>query len=45
MRDKHIVLSDDEYERLEEVRQEIYGSESVPFGEVVNRLLEESDHE
>lgn len=45
MRDRQIVLSDDEYERLVSARDDIYGTDSVPFGEVVGRLLEETGYE
>ena len=45
MRDNHIVLSDDELNRLSNYREKKFGSDSVPFGETVSKLLEEVEDE
>ena len=41
MRDNHIVLSDEELDELSNYRKKKFGSNSVPFGETVSKLLEE----
>ena len=38
-RRNHIVVSDDELERLEEVRDDVFKTDSAPYGEVIDLLL------
>ena len=40
MRDKRIAVSTAEKEKLDQVRQELFGTPSVPYGEVIERLAE-----
>ena len=44
VRDNHVVLSDDEHESLVEIRREVYKSDSVPMGEVIQFLIEEAGY-
>lgn len=37
-RDNSIALSDEELQQLKEVRLEIFGTDEVPYGVVVNQL-------
>ena len=39
-RDKKIRLSDEEHNRLSEYRQQRYGTDEVPFGVVVDDLID-----
>ena len=45
MRDNHVVLSDAELEKLNQARESMYGTDSVPYGEVVESLIEEAGYE
>lgn len=42
-RDKTVALSDNEKERLDGVRQEIYGTDEVPYGVVITDLIDYYD--
>lgn len=39
-RENAIVLSDDELTQLKETRQSMFGSEEVPYGVVVTKLID-----
>jgi len=39
-RDNTVVLSDDELEALKSVRREMFSSDEVPYGVVVNQLCD-----
>lgn len=41
MREQTIKVSDAEKESLDDVRKEIFGSDSVPYGEVIQELVEQ----
>lgn len=40
-RDKRIRVSEDEHELLSKTREQIYGTDEVPYGTVVQRLCED----
>jgi len=40
MRDNQIRLSDQEYSKLEDAKQAVFGTDEVPFGVVIGRLAE-----
>lgn len=40
-RDTTIALSEDEKESLDSVRDDIFGTDEVPYGTVVEHLIEE----
>lgn len=40
MRSNTIRVSDSEKEALDEARRQIFGSDSVPYGEVIKKLTE-----
>lgn len=40
-RENTIVLSDDELAQLQATRNEMFGSDEVPYGVVVNKLCED----
>jgi len=41
MRENTIKVSDSEKEALDDAREEIFGTQSVPYGEVIQELVEE----
>lgn len=41
MRQKTVKVSKQEKEQLNRAREDIFESENVPYGEVINRLVEE----
>lgn len=43
MRENTIKVSDSEKEALDKAREEIFGTQSVPYGEVIQKLAEEYD--
>jgi hypothetical protein len=45
MRDNKVVLSDDELSRLQSYRDDKFGTDSVPYGEVVDEMLQEVGYE
>ena len=44
MRNNHVVVNDNEQERLEQVRKDVFISSSIPMGEVIDYLLEEAGY-
>lgn len=42
-RNTTIAVSDEELESLKEVRMEIFGTDEVPYGVVIQRLIEDRD--
>lgn len=45
MREKRIRLSEAEHARLAEYRQERYGTSEIPFGVVIDDLIDQAEGE
>lgn len=43
MREQTIKVSESEKESLDNVRKDIFGSDSVPYGEVIQALVDQYD--
>lgn len=40
VRDNNVVLNDEELEALKDVRQTMYGTDEIPYGAVIKKLIE-----